>query len=64
MAISFGPQPPPQGGLMNAMPRIYVVDDDEPVRASLNVLLEADHDVMCFAAARPFLDVAAALLPG
>jgi len=23
----------------------------------LNILLEADHDVMCFAAARPFLDV-------
>jgi len=34
------------------------------IRASLNILLEADHDVMCFAAARPFLDVAAALLPG
>jgi two-component system response regulator FixJ len=49
---------------MNAMPRIYVVDDDEAVRESLNVLLEAEHDVMCFAAARPFLDVAAALLPG
>jgi len=49
---------------MNAMPRIYVVDDDEPIRTSLNVLLQGDHDVMCFAAARPFLDVAAALLPG
>jgi two-component system response regulator FixJ len=49
---------------MNAMPRIYVVDDDEAVRESLNVLLEAEHDVMCFAAARPFLNVAAALLPG
>jgi two-component system response regulator FixJ len=49
---------------MKAMPRIYVVDDDEPVRASLDVLLEGDHDVMCFASARLFLDVAAALLPG
>jgi two-component system response regulator FixJ len=49
---------------MNAMPRIYVVDDDEPLRASLKMLLQADHDVMCFAAARHFLDVAAALLPG
>jgi two-component system response regulator FixJ len=64
MAISLGPLPLPDGGLMNAMPRIYVIDDDEPIRASLNILLEADHDVMCFAAARPFLDVAAALLPG
>ena len=49
---------------MNAMPRIYVVDDDEPLRASLKMLLQADHDVMCFAAAQHFLDVAAALLPG
>jgi hypothetical protein len=33
MAISLGPLPLLDGGLMNAMPRIYVVDDDEPIRA-------------------------------
>jgi two-component system response regulator FixJ len=64
MAISLGPLPSPGGGLMNAMPRIYVVDDDEALRASLKMLLHADHDVTCFAAAQHFLDVAAALLPG
>jgi two-component system response regulator FixJ len=44
--------------------RVYVVDDDEEVRAALSVQLRADHDVMCFAAARHFLDAAAALPPG
>ena len=64
MAIPCGPPRSPDGGLMNAMPRIYVVDDDEPLRVSLKMLLHADHDVTCFATAQHFLDVAAALLPG
>jgi two-component system response regulator FixJ len=64
MSISFNPLSSSDGGLMNAMPRIYVVDDDEPVRDSLNMLLHVDHDVMCFSAGQHFLDVAAALLPG
>jgi two-component system response regulator FixJ len=46
------------------MPRIYVVDDEELVRAVLNLQLQADHDVMCFAAGQHFLDAAAALPPG
>ena len=46
------------------MPRIYVIDDDEPLRAALKMLLQRNHDVMCFAHARTFLDVAPALLPG
>ena len=49
---------------MNAMPRIYVVDADELIRAALSLQLQGDHDVMCFAAARHFLDAAAALPPG
>ncbi len=43
------------------MQRVYVVDDDELVRASLTLQLQADYDVMCFAAARHFLDVAGSL---
>jgi two-component system response regulator FixJ len=44
--------------------RVYVVDDDDLVRASLTAQLQPEHDVMCFAAARHFLDAAAALPPG
>src|SRR5713101_6589690 len=46
------------------MQRVYVVDDDELVRASLTLQLQPDYDVMCFAAARHFLDAAASLPPG
>src|SRR5690349_3251569 len=54
----------PVCGSVNAMQRIYVVDDDALVRAALSLQLQEDHDVMCFAAARHFLDVAAALPAG
>jgi two-component system, LuxR family, response regulator FixJ len=49
---------------MSARPRIYVVDDDEQMRRLLSRQLQADYDVMCFAAARHFLDVAPALAAG
>ena len=49
---------------MDALPRVYVVDDDERMRRLLTRQLQADYDVMCFAAARHFLDVAAALASG
>ncbi|HTQ33324.1 MAG TPA: response regulator FixJ [Stellaceae bacterium] len=44
---------------------VYIVDDDEAVRDSLAVLLEAcGHHVRSFGLAREFLDAAAALPPG
>jgi len=46
------------------MQRVYVVDDNELVRAALSLQLQGDYDAMCFAAARHFLDAAAALPPG
>ncbi|MGC2412814.1 MAG: response regulator [Stellaceae bacterium] len=46
------------------MPRVYVVDDDEQMRRLLTRQLQADYDVMCFAAAKHFLDVAAVLSAG
>ncbi len=49
---------------MNALPRVYVVDDDEQMRTALSRLLQAEYSVICFAAARQFLDVAPALLAG
>jgi two-component system response regulator FixJ len=49
---------------MNAIPRVYVVDDDEQMRRVLTRQLRSDYDVMCFAAAKHFLDVAAALSTG
>jgi len=61
-AIALGPLS--EFGSMNAMQRIYVVDDSELVRAALRLQLQGDYDVMCFAAARHFLDAAGALPPG
>src|SRR6266404_491090 len=49
---------------MNELPRIYVVDDDEQMRRLLSRQLQADYDVMGFAAALHFLDVASALTAG
>jgi two-component system response regulator FixJ len=49
---------------MDLAPRIYVVDDDELVRAALTLQLASDYDVMCFTAARHFLDAVGALPPG
>jgi two-component system, LuxR family, response regulator FixJ len=49
---------------MNALPRVYVVDDDEQMRTILSRLLQAEYNVICFAAARQFLDVAPALVSG
>jgi two-component system response regulator FixJ len=49
---------------MNALPRVYVVDDDEQMRRLLTRQLRSEYDVMCFAAAPPFLDAASALPPG
>jgi two-component system response regulator FixJ len=49
---------------MNELPRIYVVDDDERMRRVLSRQLQADYDVMCFASAKHFLDVASALTLG
>jgi two-component system, LuxR family, response regulator FixJ len=49
---------------MTDLPRIYVVDDDEQMRRLLSRQLQADYDVMCFAIARHFLDVASALESG
>jgi two-component system, LuxR family, response regulator FixJ len=46
------------------MQRVYLVDDDELVRSALSRQLKGDYDVMCFAAARHFLDAAEALPPG
>jgi two-component system response regulator FixJ len=55
---------PESGSMSTSQQRIYVVDDDELVRAALSVQLQADYDVMGFAAARHFLDAAVALPPG
>ena len=49
---------------MSALPKVYVVDDDEQMRTALTRLLQAEYEVICFAAARQFLDVAPALQPG
>ena len=49
---------------MSALSRVYVVDDDDQMRRLLSRQLQADYDVMCFAAARHFLDVASALTVG
>jgi two-component system response regulator FixJ len=49
---------------MTALPRVYAVDDDEQIRRLLVRQLRASYDVMCFEAARHFLDAAAALPPG
>jgi two-component system, LuxR family, response regulator FixJ len=49
---------------MNALPRVYVVDDDEQMRRLLTRQLRSEYDVMCFAAAPHFLDAASALPPG
>jgi two-component system response regulator FixJ len=49
---------------MNELPRIYVVDDDEQMRRLVSRQLQADYDVMCFATAKHFLDVASALTVG
>src|ERR1700744_4431086 len=46
---------------MNAKERIYVIDDDDAVRDSLSVQLEAaGYDVVNFASAIAFLETAAA----
>jgi two-component system, LuxR family, response regulator FixJ len=52
------------GVAMNALPRIYVVDDDEQMRIVLTRLLQDEYDVMCFATAGHFLEVAPALAAG
>jgi len=49
---------------MSGLPRIYVVDDDELVRKTVTLQLQADHDVMCFASPQHFIDAAGALPPG
>ncbi len=49
---------------MSALPRVYVVDDDETMRRLLTRLLRDEYDVMCFAAAGHFLEVAPALAAG
>jgi two-component system response regulator FixJ len=49
---------------METLAKVYIVDDDEHMRRVLTRQLQAEYDVMCFAAARHFLDVAAALPPG
>lgn len=49
---------------MDALPKVYVVDDDEQMRRLLSRQLQAEYDAVCFASARHFLDVASALAPG
>jgi two-component system, LuxR family, response regulator FixJ len=49
---------------MNALPRVYVVDDDEQMLRLLSRQLREEYDVMCFSAARHFLDVSSSLTPG
>jgi len=49
---------------MNAIPRVYVLDDDEQMRKVLSRQLQADYDVMCFDTARHFLEVIPALASG
>jgi len=49
---------------VNTLPRVYVVDDDEQMRRLLTRQLQTHYDVMCFATARHFLDVASALGSG
>ena len=49
---------------MDALPRVYVVDDDEQMRAALERLLRSEYEVICFASAKQFLDVASALVSG
>ena len=49
---------------MDKPAKVYIVDDDDQMRRALERQLRSDYDVMSFAAARHFLDVAAALQPG
>jgi len=49
---------------MDALPRVYVVDDDEQMRRLLSRQLQPDYEVTCFETARNFLDVASALSSG
>lgn len=49
---------------MNVPPRVYVVDDDEQMRHVLSRILTPEYDVICFALARQFLEVASALVSG
>jgi two-component system response regulator FixJ len=50
---------------MAAEPMLYVVDDDEAVRDSLEILLQSmGHAVRSFASGQEFLDAAGALRPG
>jgi two-component system response regulator FixJ len=49
---------------MTSPARIYVVDDDEQMRTLLRRSLQSDYDVMCFASAKHFIEVAEALIPG
>jgi two-component system response regulator FixJ len=49
---------------MNTLPRVYVVDDDEQMLRLLSRQLREEYDVMCFSAARHFLDVSSALASG
>ena len=49
---------------MDALPKVYVVDDDAQMRVVLTRLLQAEYEVISFAAARQFLDVAPALQAG
>ena len=44
--------------------KVYIVDDDEQMRRALERQLRSDYDVTGFAAAKQFLDLAAALRPG
>lgn len=49
---------------MTTRPRVYVVDDDDQMRRTMTRLLGAEYDVMCFATAAHFLEVAAVLPAG
>ena len=49
---------------MNALPRVYVVDDDEHILRLLGRQLGTEYDVMCFSSAIHFLDASGSLPPG
>jgi two-component system response regulator FixJ len=49
---------------MSALPKVYVVDDDQQMRDALTRLLQSEYEVISFAAAKQFLDVASALAAG
>ena len=49
---------------MEALPKVYVLDDEEQMRRALSRMLASEFEVIAFATAKSFLEVAPALVSG